>query len=301
MIAAKTVLAHTERILSSSLFSRSSVLPRLLTFLVESTLAGKAQELKEYRLGVEVFERGPGFDPRIDPIVRVQAAKLRARLAEYYAGEGRHDTLVISIPRGTYIPVFTPKDAPDDAGKAPAAPASIAVLPFVSVSGDVDNEYFCDGLTEELIHALTYMPGWRVAARTSVFAFKNAAKDVREIGAQLGVRTVLEGSVRKAGSQVRATAQWIEVATGYHLLSRTYLRELKDVFALQEELASVVVTEIMAWRQRENGSIEGGAKLSTASYSVPSGVLPHSALGEQHDFTERNEDIGPTQRCYLPN
>src|SRR5262249_23608505 len=122
---------------------------------------------------------------------------------------------------------------------------SIAVLPFVNMSSDPDNEYFSDGLTEELINLLTSIPGLRVVARTSVFCFKNTAADIREIGANLKVRTVLEGSVRKAGNQLRVTAQLIDVSSGFHLLSRTYPRELKDVFAVQEELANAVVTEIM--------------------------------------------------------
>jgi TolB-like protein/tetratricopeptide (TPR) repeat protein len=122
---------------------------------------------------------------------------------------------------------------------------SIAVLPFLSMSGDPENEHFADGLTEELINALTYVQGLRVVARTSVFCFKSSIKDIREIGTDLNVETVLEGSVRRSGNQLRVTAQLIDVSTGYHLLSRTFPRELKDVFALQEELASAVVTEIM--------------------------------------------------------
>jgi serine/threonine-protein kinase len=168
-------------------------------------------------------------------------------LAEYYAGEGRTDPIVISIPKGAYIPVFVRAGTPPPAAPSPAAreAQSIAVLPFVSMSGDPENEYFSDGLTEELINVLTYVPGLRVVARTSVFCFKNVARDVREIGAQLNVRTVLEGSVRRAGNQLRVTAQLIDVSTGYHLFSRTFPREIKDVFAVQEELAGAVVTEIM--------------------------------------------------------
>lgn len=242
--SAHSILAQIDRVLASPHFSRSPTLSRLLRFVVKLTLDGKEQELKEYRLGVEVFERGADFDPRIDPIVRMQAAKLRARLAEYYASDGRDDTVLIAIPKGGYVPSFTVTV------KRVSPPAthevqSIAVLPFVSMSGDPENEYFSDGLTEELINVLTYVPGLRVVARTSVFSFKNTNKDVREIGAQLNVQTVLEGSVRKAGNQLRVTAQLIDVATGYHLLSRTFPRELKDVFAVQEELAGAVLTEIM--------------------------------------------------------
>jgi adenylate cyclase len=112
------------------------------------------------------------------------------------------------------------------------------------MSSDPENEFFSDGLTEELINLLTYVPGLRVVARTSVFCFKNVVKDIREIGSQLNVQTVLEGSVRKAGNQLRVTAQLIDVSTGYHLFSRTFPREFRDVFAVQEELAGAVVSEI---------------------------------------------------------
>lgn len=225
---------------------RSQALSRLLRFIVEQTLKGKADELKEYRLGVEVLGRGEDFDPRIDPIVRLQAAKLRSRLAEYYDNEGRSERLVISIPKGGYSAIFEHLEDQEPARTTPAKECrSIAVLPFVNMSADPENEYFSDGLTEELINLLTTIDGLRVVARTSVFCFKNAARDVREIGSKLNVQTVLEGSVRKAGNQLRVTAQLIDVSSGYHLMSRTYPREMTDVFAVQEELANSVVTEVM--------------------------------------------------------
>ena len=243
----ESVPACLARILRSQHFSRSQALSRFLQFVVELTLNDKEQELKEYRLGVEVFGRGADFDPRVDPIVRIQAAKLRARLAEYYASDGKSEAIILSIPKGGYVPTFTYAEPPISAPAQPSSPEiqSIAVLPFVSMSGDPENEYFSDGLTEELINVLAYVPGLRVVARTSVFCFKRAVRDVREIGSQLNVQTVLEGSVRKAGNQLRVTAQLIDVATGYHLASKTYTRELKDVFSLQEELAQTVVAEIM--------------------------------------------------------
>jgi len=243
---ATVALSQTERILSSPHFARSQALSRLLRFIVEQTLKGKADELKEYRLGVEVLGRGEDFDPRIDPIVRLQAAKLRSRLAEYYDNEGRSERLVISIPKGGYSAIFEHLEDQEPARTTPAKECrSIAVLPFVNMSADPENEYFSDGLTEELINLLTTIDGLRVVARTSVFCFKNAARDVREIGSKLNVQTVLEGSVRKAGNQLRVTAQLIDVSSGYHLMSRTYPREMTDVFAVQEELANSVVTEVM--------------------------------------------------------
>jgi len=126
------------------------------------------------------------------------------------------------------------------ATSAPAGPPSIAVLPFVNMSSDKEQEYFSDGLAEELLNDLTKIPGLRVAARTSSFQFKGKTEDLRTVGEKLNVATILEGSVRKEGQRVRITAQLIKVADGFHLWSETYDRELKDVFAVQDEIARSV-------------------------------------------------------------
>src|SRR5262245_13552050 len=117
---------------------------------------------------------------------------------------------------------------------------SIAVLPFANLSADKENEYFSDGLAEEIINALTQIPGLKVTARTSAFAFRGKEQDIRTIAEALDVRTVLEGSVRRAGTRIRVTAQLINAADGYHLWSERYDRELADVFAVQDEIAAAI-------------------------------------------------------------
>jgi len=226
------------RVLASGIFSSSQRLSRFLRFVVESTIQGKTDELKEYAIGIEVFEKPSDFDPRIDPVVRVQASKLRSKLLEYYNSDGRGDKVAISIPKGGYVPVFERIGGTDT--PAGTARSSVAVLPFVNMSAEPDNEYFSDGLTEEVINALTSVPGLQVVARTSVFRFKGQQHDVREIGGQLNAGTILEGSVRKAGTQLRITAQLVSVKDGYHLWSHTFKRELRDVFAVQEEISGAV-------------------------------------------------------------
>ena len=126
-------------------------------------------------------------------------------------------------------------------GAARANEQSIAVLPFVNMSSDRENEYFSDGLSEELLNLLAKIPQLQVAARTSAFSFKNVDADITEIAAKLNVAHVLEGSVRKSGDQIRITAQLIKAADGYHLWSETWDRTLVDVFAIQDEIASAVV------------------------------------------------------------
>jgi serine/threonine-protein kinase len=123
-------------------------------------------------------------------------------------------------------------------------PRSIAVLPFANMSHDVENEYFGDGIAEEIINALAQLPGLSVAARTSAFSFKGRNEDLRAIGDALSVETILEGSIRKAGSRVRITAQLINVADGFHAWSERYDRELDDIFAVQDEIASTIAAKL---------------------------------------------------------
>ena len=126
------------------------------------------------------------------------------------------------------------------------AECSIAVLPFVNLSGDEENEYFADGLAEELLNVLSKIRGLRVVSRTSAFSFKGAKVDIPTVAQKLNVATVLEGSVRKAGKRVRITAQLVRAATDSHLWSESYDRELDDIFAVQDDIAQSVVKELRA-------------------------------------------------------
>ncbi len=258
--------AQLEKILASDLFARSERLSRLLKFTVERTLEGKAEALKEYVLGVEVFDRGESFDPRTDTLVRVHARRLRAALAEYYSGAGEHDSVLIEFPKGGYVPSFRERQSPRISRRKPilgltvaalaiagvlvfwisrrqapfpAAITSVAVLPFVDMTEEKDQQYFCDGLADEIITALS-QAGLRVPGRTSSFQFKGKDADIRQIGAQLRVAAVLEGSVRKAGKRLRISVQLIKVADGYHLWSASFDRDTADILAIQDEVSRAV-------------------------------------------------------------
>lgn len=122
---------------------------------------------------------------------------------------------------------------------------SIAVLPFVNMSADADNEYFSDGLSEELINALSRLPGLQVASRTSAFRLRGSDLDIRQIGRQLDVATVVEGSVRRAGTRLRVTAQLVSVDNGYHLWSQRYDRQMADVFEIQDEIVTSIVEALV--------------------------------------------------------
>jgi len=141
---------------------------------------------------------------------------------------------------GEAVPIAAETTAPGQPAAAKATDQSIAVLPFVNMSTDPENEYFSDGLTEELLNTLVRVGGLKVTGRTSSFAFKGKSLDLREVGRLLNVANVLEGSVRKAGNRVRVTAQLVKTSDGYHLWSDTFDRELDDIFAIQQQIADQV-------------------------------------------------------------
>jgi serine/threonine-protein kinase len=234
---ARAVREQLERILGSGVFTGSGRLSAFLRFAVETALDGGAEELKEYTIAIEVYGRKDSFDPKTDSIVRVEANRLRAKLKQYYLAEGARDAVRIDIPKGRYAPVFEGKEGERE-------DRSIAVLPFQNMSADPENEYFSDGLTEELINALTRIEGLRVVARTSVFQFKGQSGDIRRIGSELNVRTVLEGSVRRSGDRLRVAAQLIDAANGFHIWSEVYEHRMKDVFAIQDEISRKVVNTL---------------------------------------------------------
>ncbi len=145
---------------------------------------------------------------------------------------------------------------------------SIAVLPFVNMSDDSSNEYFSDGISEEILNSLSRVKELKVAGRTSSFAFKGQNQDLRQIGDALGVEHILEGSVRKAGTKVRITAQLIQVDDGFHLWSDTYDRELDDVFAIQDEIATAILEQLKARLLDGEQIVITTAKANPESYDL---------------------------------
>jgi adenylate cyclase len=157
-----------------------------------------------------------------------------------------YNLLMKSSP-STVIHKEKSKDVPSSGEKKPSTLSdkpSIVVLPFVNISGDPEQEYFSDGMTEEIINALTNIDGLKVISRTSSFFFKGKDVDLRNIGEKLNVDNVIEGSVRKAGNKIRITAQLIKVADDTHLWSKTYNRDLDDIFAIQEEISKTIVESL---------------------------------------------------------
>ena len=152
-------------------------------------------------------------------------------------------------------PVTASHRTPPGAERSAPAAKAVAVLPFGNMSADPENEYFSDGMTEEIIGALSKVPGLQVASRTSCFAFKGKEIDLRQVGEKLGVGSVLTGSVRKVGNRIRITAQLVNVESGYHLWSETYDRQLEDVFAIQDELSRAIVDALKLRLTSENDQL----------------------------------------------
>src|SRR6201997_4581914 len=246
-VPATAVRDQLARVVNSPGFVSSVRLCRFLTHIVNRTLDGDIDSLKELSIAMEVFDRTSEYDSNIDAIVRVEARRLRAKLKAYYEeGPGSVDPVLIGLRPGSYVPVFRwldtqPPKHRDEIGAAiRPGRTSIAVLPFVNMSPEPEQDYFCDGISEEIINSLTRVSGLNVIARTSAFHFKGASIDIREVGQRLCADIVIEGSVRKAGEQLRISAQAIQAESGHHLWSETFRRELKDVFAIQEEMEQSV-------------------------------------------------------------
>ncbi len=270
-VPATEVRDQLVRVVNSPGFVSSTRLCRFLTHIVNRTIDGDIDSLKEFSIAMEVFDRTSKYDPNIDAIVRVEARRLRGKLKAYYEdGQGRVDPVLIGLRPGSYVPVFRWLDAQpakhrEEIGAAtPPGRICVAVLPFLNMSPEPEQDYFCDGISEEITNSLTRVSGLTVIARTSAFHFRGANVDIREVGQRLGANLVIEGSVRKAGEQLRITAQAIQTESGHHLWSETFRRELKDVFAIQEEIAQSVADLL----QLHTPGVEG-------QYGPPHLVLTH--------------------------
>lgn len=238
-----------NRILDSEEFRASVKQRRFLHFVIDEALADRGAALKGYTIAVNVYGRGDGFDPQIDPIVRVEAGRLRRALERYYLTAGSSDPIRIDVPKGGYVPRFRllrPVPAAPATGTAAADPiavTSIAVMPLVDMTGDDEREYFTDGLTEELTSELTRYQDFRVIASQSSQHFKDRQADPRMIGEELGVRFILTGNVRRDPQAIKVSIQLHDTATNQRIWGESYKRRLTaaDLITVQEEIAGRVV------------------------------------------------------------
>jgi adenylate cyclase len=241
-----------DRILRSRPFQQSQRRQKFLAYLVNETLAGRSERLKGYSIGLEVFDRSESFDPLVDPIVRIEATRLREKLREYYVRDGEGDAIRIELPKGTYTPRITFRQKSHAAPKRVAHPAtqhaamvpSVAVLSFDDLSADGSLSYLGDGVAEDIITALSRFPDLVVVARGSSFAYKGKSVDLRQIGKELGVAYVVEGSVRKDGDKLRIVAQLIETKNGKHVWAERFDKLGADPWVLQDDITAMVVSAL---------------------------------------------------------
>ncbi|HTR36673.1 MAG TPA: hypothetical protein VMH80_12265 [Bryobacteraceae bacterium] len=302
---ADAIREELNRILASQAFLAADRRARLLRFLVEESLANRAESLKESVLATEVFDRPPGYDPKIDSIVRVEMGRLRSRLTEYYSQAGARDPIRVEIPKGSYQPAFI-FIATDTATAEAAAPqervpsgtrhlpipiaigvsvalilagvlfwrfragtrpdtVSIAVLPFLNLSGESNKNYVADSLSDELTETLAESKELRVVARTSAFQFKGKSEDVREIGRALNAEAILEGSVGSRDGSYRIVVQLIRAADGYHLWSHNYETSASELSLVEVEIAEATARSLLPSRKGTTPVIPASTRVASAN------------------------------------
>jgi TolB-like protein/Tfp pilus assembly protein PilF len=315
---AQAVRRQLQRVLDSTVFARTERLSRFLRFVVERHLDGHDDELKESVIAIEIFGRRPDYNPKYDPIVRTEARRLRAHLSKYYATDGKSDALVIELPKGGYVPEFGPAEAshePDHPvrkrlvievtmvglavvvaaigwwwAQHQSAPIPIAVLPLDNLTQDSANDYFSDGLTDEIIRNLSILDGLAVRSQTSSFTFKGRPRNIREAGHQLQADYILEGSVLRVGLQLRINAQLVRVRDDFPVWSARFDRELTDIFAIQDEISRGIVNSLRLKLGRGRRRYETSAE----AYDL---YLRARALGVQGGEPGYAQSIGPFEEA----
>jgi serine/threonine-protein kinase len=232
-LSERAIRDEIERIVSSAAFKPSDRLKHFITFVAGQALQGKADSLKEYAIGVHVFGRETAFDPRTDPVVRVQARRLRARLEKYYKEEGQNDEIVVDLPKGGYAPVFRKREVATPAkplGATSTQKNTIAVQPIVDMTPTHEAAEFCAGLTRELVRRLTQQRGLKVAA------FHTPS--------QSSASMLVDGSIRRAAEGLRLNVNLINATTGCYECSESMPVESIDSFAVQDQIAETIIERL---------------------------------------------------------
>lgn len=277
-VPAEEVRAELERVLASRGFSSAGRLSRLLRHSVEKTLAGEAAQLKEFSVGIEVFDRDDQYDPRVDSIVRVEAGRLRSRLDEYYNADGASDAVRISLPRGAYVaqfehrsaapPVPTPAVAIETAapprlwarwvlsaaviglvfamvtwmGRSPSSegPPSVAVLAFEQYSASDEDGAVAAQLTDGVTAELARLGTVSVVSHTSAMQFAGERKPLREIAAALNAGFIVEGSIENVGDGIRVMARVVKASTDRKMWVEEFTGRPGDLRTLSRAIAAGV-------------------------------------------------------------
>jgi TolB-like protein len=276
--SAEDVHRQLDRLLASDGFAKADRMSRFLRYVVERTLAGDADRLKEYAIGVDVFDRNEDYDPRIDSIVRVEAARLRSKVDDYYNGSGIDDPIVIRLRRGSYVPVFEQRSVPPVAGartptwsvgiglaavafiiiaaiawrtgpwaKTGHAPPTVrvAVLPLAHYSNLEKNAMLAAQLTDGVTTELARIGTVGVVSHTSALQFAGERRPLREIARSLNAGIVMEGSVAIQGDVVHVSARLVDAATDQKFWVKDFDRPVSELPTLQREIAAAVAAAVV--------------------------------------------------------
>jgi TolB-like protein len=246
------ISVQLDKILLTDGFQNSNILSRFLKFIVEETLAGHETELKEYIIAIKVLSKRSDFNPQLDPIVRIHAGRLRRALHEYYLDKGKDDQLIISMPKGSYIPEFVTRQ---NTVKIPEAftnqelkiqkKITVAVLPFRNISPDIATEIFADGLGDRISTELTRYMELSVVSYYSCRNIISKIADIKEAALLLDATYILTGSVQINSSRLRISVQLILSSTREQIWVNSYDRDstATDLFEIQDEIVWQVVSQ----------------------------------------------------------
>lgn len=239
---------QVARIIGSSEFQASERNRRFLRYVTDETLEGRQAEIKAYAIACNVFGRPPSFDPGSDPIVRIEAGKLRKALERYYLTAGAGDVVRVEIPKGSYVPTFRPATVEVQrtrSGRIAKGIPTVAVLPFVLLGDDPAQSHFAKGLSAEIAAALSHYQNVSVTCRYAALGLESHA-DLSEVREELGARFVLEGIVRRSLDRVRITVQLTDIETQRQIWGDTYDRTLDaaNLFDVEDEIVGHVVERV---------------------------------------------------------
>jgi len=244
---------HLEYLRTSAAFARSNGLYLLLAYVVGETLNGRGHTLKELVIGDALYGRVSPYDPRIDSAVRVEARRLRRKLADHYGGPGRHDPVRIALPTGSYLPEFeilssaaVPTAANEVTGPTDGISVDLAIMPFRALGGTEKDSRFVDGLTDQLIFALGKRSKLKLAPRLAVFQFKDRQYTLLEAVKITGACAMLHGTYRSEGDRTRVTVEMCD-GQGFVTWSTQIDHDVRDNLDLQETLSSEIIARMPSW------------------------------------------------------
>lgn len=250
-------MEQLSRLCSSDELKLKYKLCELLKYLVNETISGRGEQLKNYSIGVDVFYRAKDFEPELDPIVRIEVGRLRNSLNKYYLNQGEYDPIRIVIPKGKYVPAFiSQEDSQSQFSEKPEGTEqtilsltkgpSIAVLPFKNLTGDPEQEYFAHGLTEELLSELFLYEDFRIIGYRSAYKKNNNNHNEKKLLHIFGARYIIEGSVRKDNLKFKVSIKLIDTVTGEQLWCEQFKRVItpENLISIQEEIARQAILMI---------------------------------------------------------